>query len=437
MKQEDIEKEIYNLCIRANTKLPQDAYAKLFQAFEQETNKEAKQALELILQNAKLAEKNKLPLCQDTGQVMVFVSGRDIPNNIEEIANNAVKKAYKDCGFRNSIVQNALYSRNNTQTNTPCIVYTTPSEKDLKIEILIKGGGAENVSTIKMLSPTANEEEIIDFAVQTIKNAGAKACPPYFLGIGIGGTMDYASILSKKALVLEKNDEKVKNLAQKIQTAINDLNIGTAGLGGNSTVLDVKIISDFTHIACMPVAISVNCHSNRHASTCDNEYQNKYPENDCILEVKDYTNLKNLSQGEIFTYTGELYTARDEAHKRLVEMIENGENLPFDLNEKIIFYAGPCPCGSIGPTTAQRMDKYAKILYDNGVLATIGKGERSKDIESYIKTNKKLYLTTIGGIASFLSEKVIKKELVAFEDLGTEAIYRLEVKKFPLRAFFV
>lgn len=468
-----IEDAVYNSCVQANTILSDDVFTKILDAYNSEENSDAKQALGLILENAKLAYDKKMPLCQDTGQVLVFVSGsaKYIPDNINAIINNAVSKAYEENFYRKSVVKNAVFDRTNTKTNTPCIIYTEISDsEDLEIELLLKGGGSENVCSTQMLSPTATEDEITEFVVSTVKKAGAKACPPYFVGVGIGGTMEYAGILSKKALLLEKNiDENHKNLAEKIKNAVNELKIGAAGLGGASTALDVKILTNFTHIACMPCAVAINCHSTRHAKCIINKqgivekeakrrkgekawkftpYASTHPrvyasENDYIkVHTSDVQTLKSLKQGQNVLLSGEIYTARDMAHKRLVEMIEKGEKLPFDLKDKIIFYAGPCPCsdecvvGSIGPTTSARMDKFAPILYKHGVLATIGKGERSEEVKKVIKQVRGIYFTTIGGIACYLSGRIVSRLLLGFEEYGTEAIYKLIVKDFPVRVDF-
>lgn len=452
-----IKKVVYDMCVLANTSLPQEVFEKILDAYNNEKNTDAKQALELILKNAIMAQEKKMPLCQDCGQVMVFVRGKNIPANIKEIVNNAVSKAYEENYFRKSIVKNALFERKNTKTNTPCVIYTEVTNQDeLEIELLLKGGGCENVGATEMLSPTASEDDIVEYVTSVVKKAGSRGCPPYFIGIGIGGTMEYAGLLSKKALLLEENiDENHKNLAEKIKNAVNDLNIGAAGLGGNATALDVKILTEFTHIACMPLAVTINCHSTRHVK-CKIKEENEAkiifkhfdsssfkPTEDFSDYVKvdsvDISKIKVLKKGQKVLLSGEIYTARDAAHKRLVEMIEKGEKLPFNLTNKIIFYAGPCNCpgecvvGSIGPTTASRMDKFAPILYKEGILATIGKGERSQEVQKAVKEHGGVYFTAIGGIACYLSKRFIKKDLVAFEDLGTEAIFRFEVKDLPLR----
>lgn len=472
-----IEEKVYNLCVEANTVLNDDVFAKILDAYNSETEKQAKHALGLILQNAKMSSESKKPLCQDTGQVLVFIrgSGKCIPNNINEIINNAVAKAYEENFYRKSIVKNALFNRTNTKTNTPCVIYTELTDKDeIEIELLLKGGGCENVCGASMLSPSSTEDEIVEYVVSLVKKAGSKGCPPYFLGIGIGGTIDYAAVLSKKALLLGKDvDQNHKNIAQKIKTAVNKLQIGPLGMGGNATALDVKVITDFTHIACMPVAVTVNCHSSRHVKCIIRENEVIYfpqskvknytpPEQDFSdyikVDASDINKLKSLKQGDKVLLSGELYTARDAAHKRLLDMIEKGEKLPFELKDKIIFYAGPCPdrnetfassrgqniypcpnrceecdINSIGPTTASRMDKFAPIFYEKGILATIGKGERSEEVKKAIKQSHGLYFTAFGGIACFLSERFIRKDLVVFEDLGTEAVYKVVVNDLPLR----
>lgn len=470
-----IEKLVFDLCVEANTDLPGDVVQKIYKACENETSQEAKQALAMILQNAKMAHDKKMPLCQDTGQVIIIARGNDFPQGFEDAVKRGVEKAYKEYPFRKSIVKNALFDRTNTKTNIPCVIYTELSDsQELEIDVLIKGAGCENVGAVEMLSPTATEEEVIEYVCSVIKKAGSKGCPPYFLGIGIGGTMEHAALLSKKALILKKNlDEQHEKFAKRIQDAVNRLNIGAAGLGGASTCLDVKLLTDFTHIACMPVAVTVNCHSARHAKWAENE---KEEMGKCKIEwesIKDFVSqltvqspqkedhstihllahshkidasdikaLKSLKVGDNILLSGKIYTARDMAHKRLLEMIKNGDELPFDLKNSIIFYAGPCPCkgdcvvGSIGPTTASRMDKFASAFYERGVLATIGKGERCEEVKASIRKNGGIYFTMIGGIACLMSEKFVKKEIVAFPELGTEAVYGFEVKDLPIRVSF-
>lgn len=458
IKSATIENAVYKLCVEANTVLSDDVFEKILEASKNETNRDAKQALELILKNAKASFETKKPLCQDTGLVLVFVKvGQNAnPESLSQAINSGVEKAYEENFYRKSVVKNALFDRTNTKNNLPLIIYPEFVDgNSIEIEILIKGGGAENMSAVTMFSPTSSEEEIVDYVVRTVKKGGSNPCPPIFIGVGIGGTMEYAGLLSKKALLLEENiDENHKNLAERIKQAVNNLEIGAAGLGGNSTALDVKVLSGFTHIASLPVAVTINCHSSRHAKCKiegenisffeQNKVKNYVPQEDSFndyikVEASDILKLKSLKEGDKVLLSGEIFTARDAAHKRLVEMVEKGEELPIELKDKIIFYAGPCPCpenqviGSVGPTTSSRMDKYAPILYKMGVIATIGKGERSEDVQKTVKHVGGLYFTVFGGVACILSEKVFQKELIAFEDLGTEAIYRLVVRDFPLR----
>lgn len=453
-----IEDAVYDLCVQANTVLNDDVFATILNAYNLEKNAEAKQALGLILRNAKMSFESQKPLCQDTGQVLAFVKiGNNCqPKNLYKSINAGVSRAYEENFYRKSVVQNSIFNRLNTKNNTPCIIYSEITEgNELEIELLIKGAGAENMSVIEMLSPISTEAEIVDFVKGVVEKAGSKACPPLFIGVGIGGTMEYAGLLSKKALSLGKDiDVRHKKMAEKMKQAINSLKIGVGGFGGDFTALDVKVLTDFTHIACMPVAVTINCHSSRYAKCKIRESETTlYPQkliakyvppaedfSDFVkVDASDIVKLKSLKKGKKVLLSGNIYTARDMAHKRLVEMIENGEELPFDLQDKIIFYAGPCPSsanciiGSIGPTTSSRMDKFASILYKKGVLATIGKGERSEEVKKTLEKTGGLYFTAFGGIACYLAGKFVKKELIAFEDLGTEAIYKFEVRDLPLR----
>ena len=469
---ETIKNAVYDLCVEANTVLADEVFLAILEAYKNESNTDTKQALQLILKNAKLSYETKKPLCQDTGQVLVFVKiGEKVQvEKLNQSINEGVAKAYADNFYRKSVVENAVFSRENTKTNTPCIIYSEIVDGDeLELQVLIKGAGAENMSAVSMLSPTASEDEIVAYVKSVAQKAGANACPPFFIGVGIGGTMEYAGLLSKKALLCDNMPNVVGQesptdfanqrnlLAEKIKNAINELKIGTAGFGGDFTALDVKVLSAFTHIASMPVAVTINCHSSRHSTCLIKGDEIKYspqklikkyiPEQDDFsdfvkVESSDISALKNLKQGQNVLLSGEIYTERDMAHKKIVEMINNSENLPFDLKDKIIFYAGPCPCpqgqiiGSVGPTTSSRMDKFASTLYESGVLATIGKGERSAEVLKTITQVHGLYFTIIGGIACYLSEKVLENEVIAFEELGAEAVYRLVVKDLPLRVDF-
>ena len=415
-----IYKAVYELAERANVSLPREVYEKL-QAYNCECSLAPKTTADImkqILQNAYLARKNRRPLCQDCGQVVVFLrlgqGVRLVGEYIEDVINRAVEDCYRDKFYRKSVVKDAL-ERENTGTNTPAIIHTQIVEGD-EVEILLalKGGGAENTSQVKMFNPTATKEEIFEFVKKVAFDAGENACPPMILGVGMGGTIEKVCLLAKLALYKGVSaDVKIEN------------------------VLETRVLSTSTHIASLPVCVNINCHSARHAECKivdsaivfeDNNYE--------ILPVAakstaqevftgEIDKIKALKSGEKILLTGTIYTARDAAHKRIAE----GVKLPFSLKDAIIFYAGPCPprpnevIGPIGPTTAKRMDKFAPILYEHGVLATIGKGDRNA---------KGVYFKAAGGVASYLQNCVKTCELTAFEDLGAEAIYKLEVEKLPL-----
>ncbi len=444
-----IKEAIYKLCYEANTCLNDKVYSKVLNAYNQ-TNGEEKQILKAILQNAKIAYENKMPLCQDTGQVIVFVEiGQNVKLTgefIEDAINSAVEECYCNNYFRKSVVKNAVFDRENTKTNTPCIIYTNFVQGDeIKLQVLIKGAGSENKSKLEMMLPTSTEEDIVENVGKIILSAGENACPPMFVGIGIGTTADKAFVMSKKALLLNEED----NLGLKIKNYVNSK---APEKYKNTFVLDVKVLTDSTHIACMPVAVTINCHSERFSScTIKNEeiiYEHKTPNfidieedssNKKNINTKDIEQIRELKQGEEVLLNGEIYVARDMAHKKLFDLIQNNKQLPIDIKDKIIFYAGPCPkkegqiSNSIGPTTASRMDKFTPYLYNNGLLATIGKGNRSEEVIASIKANKAKYFSVQGGVAAFLSEKIEKSEIIAFEELGAEAIYKLEVKNFPVK----
>lgn len=443
IKSEYLYKAVYDVCLKSNISLNTEVFAALKQV---EADKlESTEKMSKIFANNAIASTNKRPLCQDTGQVVVFLEiGENVVIDKEtpvSIVNKAISDCYKDNYFRKSIVKNALFDRVNTQNNTPAIVYVDyVTGSEIKINILIKGGGAENMSSVKMLTPATTEQEIFDYILNTVENAGENACPPLFLGLGIGGTMDYACVLSKKAFFAEEN----KDFSQRLQKYINE--------NSKTKVAQIHTLISSTHIASMPIAITVNCHSARHGSAIVDEKgyevittfvanEQKYETKKDLKEinVEDFESFKSLNCGENVLLTGTIYTARDVAHKKLVEMIEKKEELPFNLKNSIIFYAGPCPkksgeiIGPVGPTTSKRMDKYAPILYKNGVLATIGKGERSKEVQQSIKENSSFYFSVQGGVASLLQSCIKSCEFIAFESLGTEAIYKLYVEKLPVR----
>ena len=452
---------IKTLLIKANTVLDKSVYTNLSEF--KDTDKR-----NLILKNCYLAKENNRPLCQDTGQVLVFLK---IPYDFnfgfdfKKVINEVVEETYEEEFYRKSVVKDAVFDRENTKTNTPAIIYTDFEDREsLQIDVLIKGGGAENMSFEEMFNPTTSKEEITRVIAQKIKERAENACPPLFIGIGAGGTIDYAAVLSKKALF-----EGVENeFCKKLKEECNKINRHSEALAEESftdsshtkckcaqndakfeTVLSVKMKSTSTHIASLPVAVTINCHSNRHAN-CEIgkngvifSHEN-YEIKDADLDFSNYKKvnsvdeIKNLKHGEKILLSGEIIGMRDAAHKRLIEQIKNNDKLPFEIKNSIIFYAGPAPkkggevIGPVGPTTAKRMDSFAPLLYEMGCLATIGKGIRSKEVYDSCKKNNSKYLTAVGGIACLLKSSFKKAEIVAYEDLGTEAIFRYEVENLPL-----
>ncbi|MEI7474191.1 MAG: fumarate hydratase [bacterium] len=463
---ETIKKTVYDLCFQANIYTSKDVYNALLNAYKTETSEKAKNVIGEILQNIQLSAISQRPLCQDTGFVTVFV---EIGNNIfiegqsiTDAINDAVSQCYTENFFRKSMVSNPIFERKNTNDNTPAIIHTEiVTGNEINIKVAIKGCGSENMSQIKMLKPSDGIEGIIDFAVNTVKEAGSRPCPPIRLGLGIGGTFDKSAVLAKKSLSLpvqteedlKNNNDDISKLELGIMQKCNELKIGAAGLGGNNTVFGVNILTHPTHIAAMPVAININCHSSRHSEATISENGVKYHTDELQTEFEnieinnnyekrintdEIEKIRNLSAGESVLLSGKIITARDAAHKKIVEIIQAGKNLPFELKDKIIYYVGPCPAkdneiiGPCGPTTSSRMDKYMPVILKNGMLACIGKGSRDNQVKEELKQYKGLYFITTGGVANLLKEKVKASKIIAFEELGPEAVYELEIKDFPI-----
>ncbi len=465
IKTEDITEIISKLCKHANLYVSQDVYNQLYAAYLKESYMESKNVLWQILENMKIASRTKRPICQDTGFVVVFAEiGQDVRLqgcDFEDAINLGVEKAYTRNKFRYSIVQDPIFERTNTNTNAPAVIHTKiiPGNT-IRLSLVIKGCGSENAGVTMMLKPFAGAAEIINSAVEAVRNSARNSCPPVRLGIGIGGTMDYASFLSKKALLepvrseeeLALSDDKVSRMELEILRRSNELKIGASGFGGDTTVFGVNILSYPTHIAALPVAINFSCHASRYAYVEVFEDQVKYKfqpdyefgeissiqENLKNINVEDINAIKNLKKGDRISLSGYIYTARDAAHQKIIETIKNGQELPINIKNKIIYYAGPCPpaeneiIGPAGPTTAFRMDKFTPTLMDMGLLGSIGKGKRNNEVTESIKKNEGVYFVTTGGIACLLSSKIKEAEVVAYPELGAEAIYRMKIEDFPV-----
>ena len=442
-------------------------------ALEVERSTAAKDAILQILTNSKLAAYGNRPICQDTGIVTVFIKqGMDLrwdsDKTIEEMVNQGVRNAYLDKGnpLRASIVKNPISDRLNTKDNSPAVVHLSlVPGSDLDISIAAKGSGSENKAVLGMLNPSDN---IVDFILGEIPKMGAGWCPPGVLGIGIGGTADKAMVMAKESLFetidiqeLTKRgpSNKIESLRVELYEKINLLGIGAQGLGGLTTVLDVKIKDYPTHAASLPVAIIPNCAANRHIHfkmKGDGPVKLKPPNlevwpkaewspketstrvNLDILQKKD---LGKFKLGQSLLLTGKILTARDAAHKKLKELADNNQPLPdgLDLKNRFIYYVGPVDpvgnevVGPAGPTTSSRMDKYSSLmLEDYKIIGMIGKAERGKEALESIKKNKAIYLIAVGGSAYLISQAIKSSKLIAFPELGMEAIYEFEVEDMPV-----
>jgi len=441
-------------------------------AYERETNQSAKNAIAQMLINSKMCALGKRPICQDTGIVNVFVEvGMDVQweakLSLEDMINEGVRRAYNepDNRLRASIVSDPLFSRKNTQDNTPAVINTKLVKGD-KLEVIVaaKGGGSENKSKFTVLNP---DDNLTDWILNTIPTMGAGWCPPGIIGIGVGGTAEKAMLMAKSVLMdpIDINQIKDKSEHTEIETLridlfnkINELGIGAQGLGGLTTVLDVKIKDYPTHAASLPVAMIPNCAATRHVHfTLDGSGVAELPEVDMSIypdlemDVSKYkkVDLNSLTQsqmdnwniGDTLLLSGTIITGRDGAHKRLKTMIDSGEGLPKGVNfdNKFIYYVGPVDAvrdeviGPAGPTTATRMDKFTDMMLENtGILGMIGKAERGESTIKSIKKHKASYLIAVGGAAYLISKSIKKAKIVAFEEMGMEAIYELEVKDMPV-----
>ena len=441
-------------------------------AYERETSQSAKNAIEQILINSKMCALGKRPICQDTGIVNVFVEVGmnvewDAELSLEDMINEGVRRAYNepDNRLRASIVSDPLFSRKNTQDNTPAVIHTKLVKGDkLDITVAAKGGGSENKSKFTVLNP---DDNLTDWVLRTIPTMGAGWCPPGMIGIGVGGTAEKAMLMAKASLMesidindikAKKNPNDVEQLRIDLFDKINELGIGAQGLGGLTTVLDVKINDYPTHAASLPVAMIPNCASTRHVHfSIDGSGVAELPEIDLSLypdlemDVSKYkkVDLDSLTQsemeewniGDTLLLSGTIITGRDAAHNRLKSMIDSGEGLPDGVNfeNKFIYYVGPVDAvrdeviGPAGPTTATRMDKFTDLMLENTeILGMIGKAERGEATVESIKKHKASYLIAVGGAAYLISKSIKKAKVVAFEEMGMEAIYEMEVKDMPV-----
>lgn len=450
---------------------PQDFVQAVHRAYEMEQSQAAKDALAQILINSRMCATGKRPICQDTGIVTVFVDiGMEVrwetSQPLEDLINEGVRRAYlhPDNKLRASILDDPAGARKNTKDNTPAVIHTRMvAGNTVDFRVAAKGGGSENKSKLAMLNPS---DSIVDWVVKTVPTMGAGWCPPGMLGIGIGGTAEKAMVMAKESLMdpvdihelRERGpSNKAEELRLEIMDAVNKLGIGAQGLGGLTTVLDVKIMDYPTHAASLPVAMIPNCAATRHAHfelKGDGPVYQEAPSLEAWPEVTwepgesvRRVDLDTVTREETLTWqpgdtlllSGTMYTGRDAAHKRMTQMIADGEELPVNLQGKFIYYVGPVDpvrdevVGPAGPTTSTRMDKFTdNILENTGLLGMIGKAERGPVAIEAIRKHKAVYLMAVGGAAYLVSKAITDAEVVAFEDLGMEAIYAFTVKDMPV-----
>jgi fumarate hydratase class I len=440
-------------------------------AYEHEESPAAKDAIAQILVNSRMSAEGKRPICQDTGIVCAFVKvGMDVQfsnatMSIQQMIDEGVRLAYNlpENKLRASVLADPAFSRKNTKDNAPAVVhFDLVPGNTVEIEIAAKGGGSENKAKFAMLNPS---DSIVDWVLKTVPTMGAGWCPPGMLGIGIGGTAEKAMLLAKKSLMAPVDmaeliargpQNQIEELRIELYNKVNALGVGAQGLGGLTTVLDVKILDYPTHAASKPIALIPNCAATRHIHfTLDGSgvavfnppKLTDYPQIALGGTQSRRVNINNISKAETATWktgetlllSGKILTGRDAAHKRITEMLNNGEQLPVDFNGRFIYYVGPVDpvrdeaVGPAGPTTSTRMDKFTpQMLEQTGLIGMIGKSERGQIAIDAIKQNKAVYLIAVGGAAYLVSKAIKAARVVAFADLGMEAVYEFDVEDMPV-----
>jgi fumarate hydratase, class I len=470
IRQEDLIQSVADALQYISYYHPVDFITSLAKAYEREQSPAAKDAIAQILINSRMCAEGHRPICQDTGIVSVFLKiGMDVrwdaSLTVEEMVNEGVRRAYlhPDNTLRASVLADPAGARKNTRDNTPAVVNIS-LVKGGEVEVIVaaKGGGSEAKAKFVMLNPS---DSIVEWVLKTVPTMGAGWCPPGMLGIGIGGTAEKAMILAKESLMepIDIQDliargpkNRAEELRLEIYTKVNQLGIGAQGLGGVTTVLDVKVRDYPTHAANLPVAMIPNCAATRHAHFVLNgsgpvaleaPSLKDWPELTYDVSTARQVNLNVVTReevaswkpGEVLLLNGKLLTGRDAAHKRMVDMLNRGEKLPVDFTNRFIYYVGPVDpvreevVGPAGPTTATRMDKFTRqMLEQTNLLGMVGKAERGPAAIEAIRDNRAVYLMAVGGAAYLVSKAIKASHVVAFEDLGMEAIYEFEVKDMPV-----
>jgi fumarate hydratase, class I len=454
---------------------PVDYITSLASAYEREQSPAARDAMAQILINSRMCAEGHRPICQDTGIVNAFVKiGMDIrfetapgetPMSLQEMVDAGVRRAYLDPDnkLRASLQADPAGARKNTKDNTPaCVSMELVQGSTVEITVAAKGGGSEAKSKFVMLNPN---DSVVDWVLKTVPTMGAGWCPPGMLGIGIGGTAEKAMLLAKQSLMDPIDIQDLiargpKTTAEKLRVElydkVNRLGIGAQGLGGLTTVLDVKVLDTPAHAANLPVAMIPNCAATRHAHIVldgsgpvylDPPSLDDWPKLAYDVSGARRVNLDTISRAEVDTWktgevlllSGKVLTGRDAAHKRMTDMLNRGEKLPVDFRGRFIYYVGPVDpvreevIGPAGPTTATRMDKFTRqMLAETGLLGMIGKAERGQNAIEAIKEFGAVYLMAVGGAAYLVSKAIISARQLAFEDLGMEGIYEFQVKDMPV-----
>ena len=474
IRQEDLIESVADALQYISYYHPLDYIKSLADAYRREESAAARDAIAQILTNSRMCAEGKRPICQDTGIVVAFLRvGMDVrwdggSMSVADMVNEGVRRAYlhPDNKLRASIVADPAGSRKNTRDNTPAVIHMELVPGDwLDVRIAAKGGGSENKAKFVMLNPS---DSIVDWVLKTVPSMGAGWCPPGMLGLGVGGSAEKAMVLAKEALMapidmheLKRRGPKsrIEELRIEICDKVNALGIGAQGLGGLTTVLDVKILDYPTHAASLPVAMIPNCAATRHAhfaldgsgpARLDPPSLDDWPDVEWApapssrkVDLAKVTReeIAAWKPGESLLLNGKILTGRDAAHKRIQELFARGETLPagVDFRNRFIYYVGPVDpvrdeaVGPAGPTTATRMDKFTDMmLAKTGLLGMIGKGERGPVAIEAIRKHKAVYLMAVGGAAYLVSKAIKASRVVAFADLGMEAIYEFEVKDMPV-----
>ncbi len=473
IKQDDLIESIAESLQYISYYHPIDHIQALNRAYQAEKSPAARDAIEQILINSRMCALGQRPLCQDTGIVNVFIKigmavNWDTDTAIDEIINKGVRLAYQnsDNPLRASVVTDPAGRRKNTGDNTPAVIYSEIVKGDkVQVTVAAKGGGSENKAQLAMLNPS---DDIVEWVLDKISTMGAGWCPPGILGLGIGGTSEKAMLLAKQSLMAPIDIQVLKQMGAKtkldalrleIFEKVNAMGIGAQGLGGLTTVLDVKILDYPTHATSKPVALIPNCAATRHISfelNGDGPAQfdppdlrhwpniawKANPESIRVdLDSLSKDDISKWKSGDTLLLSGTLLTGRDAAHKRIVDLIANKKPLPdgLDFNNRLIYYVGPVnpvqgeAVGPAGPTTATRMDKFTNVMLEKtGLLGMIGKAERGPETIALIKKHSSIYMIATGGAAYLISKAIKSARVIAFPELGMEAIYEFKVIDMPV-----